>query len=373
MGLPAARTFAFLSALVLVVATTPLLARWARAVELLMGLGAAHGATASRTVPTRPIFEEELSLPLAGRAVRARSYRPAQAPGPALVLAHGVHHAGIDEKRLVRFARELARTGFTVITPELRYLADYRVTRDSLEVLVEAVRYVGGERRWASSPRVGLMGFSFAGGLALVAATDPRLDGRLSFVTSVGGHHDLERVLNFLIGHRIETPRGPLSLEAHEYGLAVLVYDSLDELAPEADTSALRRAFKLWLMEDRPRARAAAAECQTPEGERLFALLAGQRLAELSPELKRLLSARRTELLALSPRGKLARARVPIYLLHGSGDTVIPPSETEWAARELGQAPHAALVSPLLEHVSLNRATGLAEQLKLIGFVASML
>ncbi|HEY0468768.1 MAG TPA: hypothetical protein VGC79_31455 [Polyangiaceae bacterium] len=45
----------------------------------------------------------------------------------------------------------------------------------------------------------------------------------LSFVTSVGGHHDLRHVLRFLIHNEIETPSGIAHSQAHEYGLVVLV------------------------------------------------------------------------------------------------------------------------------------------------------
>jgi nitrite reductase/ring-hydroxylating ferredoxin subunit len=34
---------------------------------------------------------------------------------------------------------------------------------------------------------------------------------------------------------------------------------------------------------------------------------------------------------------------VPVYLLHGSHDSVIPPSETDWAAFELDSQPHEAV------------------------------
>ncbi len=351
-----------------------MLSRWTRAVELLSGLGQKPRAPNGSATTEADLVVEDVTLPLAGRQVRARVYRkdPTR-PGPGLVLAHGVHYAGIDEKRLIPFARQLSRAGFTVLTPELRDLADYRITKDSLDILVDSALYLGKRRDWATTSRVGLMGFSFAGGLSLVAATDPRLDGRLSFVTSVGGHHDLERVLHFFTQNRIDTPHGTASLQAHEYGLAVLVYDSLDHFVPEEDRPAMQRALKFWLMEDRAQARAAASQRVTPEAEHLFQLLEGQRLHELAPELERIIAARRPELRALSSHGKLAHTKVPIHLLHGTGDTVIPPSETEWAAKELDRAPHDALVSPLLEHVEVNQVAGFSEQVKLVGFVAAML
>ena len=78
------------------------------------------------------------------------------------------------------------------------------------------------------------------------------------------------------------------------------------------------------------------------------------------------------ELARLSPAGRLAIG-MPVYVVHGAGDSVIPPAETEWAARELGDAPHVALVTPLIEHVEVNGEAGIGDKLALLRFIANML
>ena len=88
---------------------------------------------------------------------------------------------------MVPFARELARAGRVVLTPELADLADYRITRQGVAVIRDAALYLGARQDIVSEPRVGLLGFSFAGGLALVAAAEPELAGRVELVTSVAG------------------------------------------------------------------------------------------------------------------------------------------------------------------------------------------
>jgi pimeloyl-ACP methyl ester carboxylesterase len=102
-------------------------------------------------------------------------------------------------------------------------------------------------------------------------------------------------------------------------------------------------------------------------------LLESGRVQALAPEIEALLATKKHELESLSPRGRLARIHVPVYLLHGSHDSVIPPSETDFAALELASQPHEALVSPLLEHVSVAGAAGLGEKLALVRFMANML
>src|ERR1041384_5962853 len=96
-----------------------------------------------------------------------------------------------------------------------------------------------------------------------VAAAGPELGGRVAYVVSVGGHHDLERVLRFLIRNKVETPTGVRPMQAHDYGLVVLLYGSVDRFAPEADRGALRDALRASLNQDQPAEMAAAARLTT--------------------------------------------------------------------------------------------------------------
>jgi len=102
-------------------------------------------------------------------------------------------------------------------------------------------------------------------------------------------------------------------------------------------------------------------------------LLEQQQLQTLAPELDRLLETQQAELAALSSAGRLRGLTMPVYLLHGSHDSVIPPSETDAAHFELDDADHHALVSPLLEHVEVSKAAGLGDKLALVTFMARLL
>src|SRR6187549_3296004 len=62
------------------------------------------------------------STPWRGGTLRSRAYRPATQTGRAILLVPGVHAAGIDEPRLVGFARDLASMGHPVLTVELQDL-----------------------------------------------------------------------------------------------------------------------------------------------------------------------------------------------------------------------------------------------------------
>jgi len=320
------------------------------------------------------VVTRDISVPGEHGPIRARLYFRADQPrGEGIVVAHGVHYRGIDEARLVPFARGLAESGLSVLTPELADLADYRITSSGVGVIRDAVRYFAADHEHVQSDRVGLLGFSFAGGLSLVAAEDPATAEHLSYLTSVGGHRDLRHVLRFLIHNEIETPNGVVPLKAHEYGLVVLVYGNLEQFVPTSDLATMRAAFKAWLQEDRKTAREFAQARTSPEANQLWDLLETGKLQTLAPRLDALLEAQQAQLAALSAAGRLANATVPVYLLHGAHDNVIPPSETDAAALELGKARHLALVSPLIEHVEVSKGAGLGDQLALVSFMAQLL
>jgi len=348
--------------------------RYYRAGKMLSALSSAAQAAGPAETAQDALVEEDLTVTGADGPFRARIYRlKGQTGGRGLIVAHGIHHEGMNERRMVPFARELARAGMVVLTPEMTDLADYRITRQGVSVIRDAAVHLSGRRDLVSDTRVGILGFSFAGGLSLVAAADPALAGRVAYVVSVGGHHDLGRVLRFLIRNQVETPAGLSPMQAHDYGLMVLLYGEVDHFAPEPDRGALRDALRASLHQDRAAAVAAAARLTTDRGKQLWQLADTRKLQTLAPELEALVTERGAELAALSPHGRLAAIHAPVYLVHGVADSVIPASETEWAGAELGKADHIALVSPLIEHVEVSRPAALGDKLALLRFIAQML
>ena len=119
--------------------------------------------------------------------VRARMYAPANGTNaPPMVIFHGVHHLGIDEPRLMSFAAAMASCGIRVLTPELPDIKDYRVSEQSVQT-------IGGSVKWFASQTgapVAVMGLSFSGGLALVAAADPAYHPAFKFVMAVQSPRD---------------------------------------------------------------------------------------------------------------------------------------------------------------------------------------
>src|SRR5690606_36581258 len=155
------------------------------------------GAVAEwRDEPAAPIVE--LTIPTRNGGVPGRIYRPASGFSRVIVLVPGVHRDGIDEARLEGLAQDLAATGLGVLTVAAPDLQRFRITPSVTDVIEDAVRWATSEPELAPDGRVSVMGISFSGGLAIVAAGRPSIRDRIVSVTSFGGHGNLARVMHYL-------------------------------------------------------------------------------------------------------------------------------------------------------------------------------
>ncbi|MFZ3266514.1 MAG: alpha/beta hydrolase [Terriglobales bacterium] len=322
-------------------------------------------------IHTYAIEESLTEIATPAGPIRARLYTPkGVAKAPAMVIVHGVHHLGIDEPRLVAFARAMSASGIRVLTPELLSLADYHVESASIALIGYSARSFSE----TLGQKVGVLGISFGGGLSLLAASDPRFEPYIRFVVSVGAHDDLERVSQFFVTNQIARPDGTmLHMEAHPYGPLVLIYSHLEDFFPPADVATAHEGLRLLLWEKVDESRK-VAERLSPPSRAKMELLYTHHLEPLAGEMEQVIAAHRAEMAAVSPHRRLQSLHVPVLLLHGSADNVIPPSELLWLKQDVPSASlKAALISPAISHASMDGKPTLADNLRLLHFMAQML
>ncbi len=323
------------------------------------------------SIHTYPIVESSMEIRTSGGPIRARLYTPqgiANAPG--MLVVHGVHHLGIDEPRLVAFARALASSGIQVLTPELPALADYHVDPHSIDLIGASAR----DFAQTLGHKVGILGISFGGGLSLMAAANPHYECYIRFVVSVGAHDDLERVSQFFVANQILRPDGStLHMAAHEYGPLVLIYSHVEDFFPATDVDAAREALRLLLWEKVDESRK-AAEKLSPASRARMELLYNHHVESISDDIQRVLIQHHADMAAVSPHDHLQSLEVPVLILHGSADNVIPPTELLWLEHDVPPADlKEALTSPVLSHVSMEGKPTLGDNFRLVHFMAKML
>jgi pimeloyl-ACP methyl ester carboxylesterase len=333
--------------------------------------------------PVRPV-------PTRHGAVRSRLYMPERHPRRTVVVLPGVHATGIDEPRMRALARELAATGVAVVTLELPDLMAYRFTPETVDQIEDAVAWLSADPETAADGEVGLMGISFAGGLALVAAGRPAVDGRVAYVFAFGGYGDLPRVLRYVCTG-LEPPRPgdppgtpPRSRPPHDYGVAVALVSLADRIVPPEQVEPLRHGVLTFLrasqldMIDKPaaaemfaEARARVAELPEPSAT-LLRLVNDRNVKELGPRLLPVLESIEFPA-SLSPEAS-PPTRAPVFLMHGTEDNVIPAVETLRLAEHLdGHTRVRTLLTDLITHAEVHRTPPARDVLRLVGFWAEVL
>jgi dienelactone hydrolase len=353
--------------------------------------------------PTERLIEIDMPVPANG-TMSGRLYAAAGRPRRMVLLVPGFHPAGIDEPRLIAFARELAASGIAVVTPDVPELSRFEITPAITDRIEAAAVWLS---RQSSAPdaaardgRIGLLGMSFSGGLTVVAAGRPSLRDRVAYVLSIGGHDDLARVLRYLcLGAEARPPRqlrlpqaptddgGAEAIFARrpdDYGVAVFLLGVADRVVPRPQVDALRAAVK--------RSLAASAHERDghprdePEAAALRKLAA--RLPEPAATLLRYVNDRDVVRLgarllphvrayaddpALSP-AKSPKPAAPLFLLHGTEDNVIPSLEAEYLADQVrGQTPVRLLMTNVISHAGMAHAPRAGEVLRLAGFWGDLL
>ena len=304
--------------------------------------------------------------------VRARLYMPrdVQHP-PAMVVVHGLHYLGIEEPRLVNFAESLAKTGVEVLTPQVDAIADYRVVPESIDVTGGSAEQLA---QMTGGRQVGVLGLSFAGGLSLMAAANPKYAGSIAFVAAVGAQDDVVRVEHYLIDGHTQWPEGrTLSTPPHEYGWLILIYSHPEDFFAPSDVESARNSLRFLLHENVAGAKT-AAQSLSPEGQKLMEAAFQQHREGFHSRLAADLEMHAAEAVAVSPHGHLEGLKAKVLLVHGEGDDVIPPSETEWLAKDIPAGNlQEALISRAISHVSLEQQPGWRDQTAVIHWIALML
>src|SRR5882762_8017832 len=321
---------------------------------------------------TYAVTMQEITLPDTSGPVRARLYLPSGvAHPPGMVVVHGMHHLGIDEPRLMGFSRAAAGGGYAVMTPEIDALADYHVDAASVATIGESPGRL--QQRLGTGP-VTVVAISFAGGLSLLAACDPRYAPHIRALVLMGAYDALVRVSRFLATSQAELPDGRKApYTAHDYGAAVFVYSNLEKFFPKSDLGVAHEALRDWLWEQPQDARKLLARL-SPAGRATMEMLLARQIERLRPQLLDVIQMDETQLAALSPQGKLGNLHVPVFVLHGSTDNITPSTESLWLQQEIPASYlREVLITPAFSHVDLDKHAAWYENLRLVRFLAGVL
>lgn len=299
----------------------------------------------------RRLQQQELELEVApgvccpATLVESGSGATASARRPGWVVLHGMTRPGRRHPGLIRFAGALAAAGVRVLIPEVRAWTELRFAPEEAErVIRAAVRHLASEP--GTRGPVVLAGFSFGGPQALRLAADPELARHLSRVVSWGGYHELQPSVDFAFRGRHKGPDGStFEADPDPYGRWVLGANYLAGARPgpagQEAAGALqalaRKAGDLQIPADDPRVLKHLTSIRQGLSEPADRLMNAFAVPPEDPGSLTgdLVSAARGIDALLDPFPLEQPIPVPVHLLHGRDDRMIPFTQTLHLARHL--------------------------------------
>jgi acetyl esterase/lipase len=256
----------------------------------------------------------------------------------AMLLVFGVNNVGRNHPAIVRVADGLARTGVAVLVPDSRTLLEGRLEVAEIDGVVRAFEALAA-RPEVDPERIGIVGFSVGGSLALLASGHARIADQVRWVNAFGAYHDAMEYLASVAAHAYEGPDGrtvdwlPSDL-AREVYLEFL----LDQVADGGDRRALNEAYGRVILEgEQPTTDAALrADLATDAARLVHDLMVVHTLDEARAAIRRAPGSARSFMAAISPRAHFGGLRADVYLMHERDDHHVPFVQSRALAAELG-------------------------------------
>jgi pimeloyl-ACP methyl ester carboxylesterase len=268
----------------------------------------------------------------------------------ALILILGARPVDRDDPTLVRFAQGLSRAGVVVLIPASPGLAAGRIVIEEVDAVVGEVEVLQA-RPDVDPARIGILGFSVGGSVAIQAAADPRLAGRLALVNAFGSYEDATNLVRAAATRSLAYAGIDEVWEPNPLTLWVIARQLVDTLPDPHDRDVLDR---LYLQSDQT-ARD-DVDSMTPGGRAALGLLDGLSPEEAEAALAQLPPATIARLQGISPARVLDRLTTPLFIMHDRGDHFVPYTESR---RLAAAAPPSVLERyaefDLFDHVMPNR------------------
>jgi dienelactone hydrolase len=268
------------------------------------------------------------------------SWASAEQPAGAMLLVFGVNNLGRNHPAIERVADGLARTGVAVLVPDSRTLLEGRLEVDEIDGVVRAFRVLA-QRPEVDRTRVGIVGFSVGGSLAVLASRDPRISGDVRWVNAFGAYADARSYLASVAAHAYVDGAGtPVPWTPTPLAREVYLRFVLDQVEDAGDRRRLERAVSgAVLAGEQPADDASVRESlETRAAVTAYDLLTAHTLDAAKRAIAALPSDAQAFMHALSPVEHVDGLLASVHLMHELEDHHVPFVETRRLASAYEEA-----------------------------------
>jgi len=291
--------------------------------------------SALKIVGEDPVREEVwLNVPKGRGLLVADVYRPKDGDvHGGMVISVGAAPKIREHPGVIRLSRTAARAGMVVMIPQLYYPFHENVLPEDVQGLVSAfgtnVEEIIASYQWLREQpyvdpnRLGIFGASAGAGIALVSASDPRINQQVDFFASLGTYYDLVDLISAITTDTIQykghtEPWDPWLTSVRVLYNSVISYlpdrqdrDILTRIFVDEDASARRMVGRLS-----PRARDIYDAFEARDPERILAFW-----GDVSPQDV-------ATLRKVSPSTSVEALDADLFIMHDRSDPFIPYVES---------------------------------------------
>jgi len=219
-----------------------------------------------------------------------------------VILLTGVFGTRRDAA-MVRFAQGLARSGAVVLVPESSTLRSGDILPDEIDAMVNALAYLR-DRPEVDPQRVGLIGFSVGGSLALRTAESDIGQAQVAFVGVSGAYFDARELLQEIATREITESGQRVAWQPHPVATYTLLRQVIGALPDSGDVAILWRV----LLDGEPMSDS-DGNALSPPGRSVMALAEAPPSAHVTDLIDALPSSSLARLDAISPSTRIDRLR----------------------------------------------------------------
>ena len=209
-----------------------------------------------------------------------------------------------------------------MIVPFSPDLENEFIAREEPDAYVAAFEYLR-QQSYVDPDRIGFIGVSVGGSLALIAASDPRISADVDFLIAFGAYYDALDTLAAVTTHTISYGGREEPWDPAYHTEKVMAEQLIDRLEDSGDRDVLWRAFV-----DEENVSSADLASLTPTGRDAYDFLANRDPARVPELIDRLPPAFLDDMRALSPSLRLDHIAGEIFILHDRSDHFIPYVES---------------------------------------------
>lgn len=266
---------------------------------------------------------ESIVIPIKNGKLKADVYYPTKKIYKGTILSiNGLAPKGNRDPRIIKVNQSLQKAGYVVVCPFYEEICNYKISLNNIQDIKDSISYVASQKNLTPTHKVSILSPSFSGALSLIAASDEKVAKFISTICTIGAYGNVETILENLFSIQ----------ELDEYGRMILLYNFLPlsignkpKIIKALYYSALDNYYKYF----DPRLDNHLASMSQKEKDFFFQIKNDPdfRMKHWKDIVKKG-GESRVLLTELSVLTHISKINLPVLLVHGKKDDVVPSEES---------------------------------------------